>query len=194
MSIVAMSLLAAAAAALQGASGAQEANELRLFSRGNFAGSSISATGPRQGIGPFTAKSVQMPAGTSWELCSGETFSKCKLFSGSDPAMVMTVRSVRPVAAPITGPIAARGGVAPPGPGMGPTIVAANGGSLRGLASEFFVTPGVGAGRVPASQSNMSNVATEFCRQHGWRTSVHARLQSVSGQTYLADVLCADEQ
>lgn len=187
-----LGVIGAAFLGLATAAQAQEANELRLFSRGKFAGSSISATGPRQGIGPFTAKSVQMPAGTSWELCSGETFSKCKVFTGSDDAMVMTVRSVRPVPAPISGPVVARGQVA--AVDGGPTMVAATGGSLRGLASEFFVTPGVGAGRVPATQSTVNNIATEFCRQKGWRVSVHARLHDVGGQTYLADVLCADEQ
>jgi hypothetical protein len=35
--------------------------------------------------------------------------------------------------------------------------------------------------------------ATEFCRAHGWRTSVYQRVQAVGGATYLADVLCAND-
>jgi hypothetical protein len=38
-----------------------------------------------------------------------------------------------------------------------------------------------------------SGAATEFCRVHGWRMSVYERVQTVSGRTFLADVLCVNE-
>ena len=38
----------------------------------------------------------------------------------------------------------------------------------------------------------MSVAAREFCRVRGWRYSVHARLQTLDGRTFLADVLCSD--
>lgn len=187
MPVMLLTIFAAAVAAQAPAAD----NEVRLFSRGGFAGASISAVGPRRDIPPFTVKSVQMAPGTSWELCNGETFTHCKIFSGSDKAMVMTVRSVRPVAAPI----ASTGAVTPAGLGAASNgVVSANGGSLRGLASEFFVTPGSGGARIAADQASMTARATEFCRAHGWRLSVHTRVQAVGGVTYLADVLCADEQ
>jgi hypothetical protein len=39
----------------------------------------------------------------------------------------------------------------------------------------------------------MSQKARDFCRSHGWRQSVYARLQTIEGRSFLADVLCADE-
>ena len=175
----------AAAVAALGAipANAQEAGEARLYARGNFAGPAIPVAGPQQGIGPLTVKSVQIPAGSIWELCSGSTFTGCKSFSESDRSMVMTVRSVRPVppAIPEAATVTFQAGVQ------------GSGASLRGLASEYFVVPDVGGTRVDAPSGESRRAATEFCRSKGWRASAHERVQTVGGRPLLADVLCVNE-
>jgi hypothetical protein len=45
----------------------------------------------------------------------------------------------------------------------------------------------------PGTSEAMSQKARDFCRSHGWRQSVYARLQTIEGRSFLADVLCADE-
>jgi hypothetical protein len=123
-------------------------------------------------------------SGQAWDLCSGNTFTGCKRFSHSIEAMVMTVRSARPVAPPI--PASASVAAGP---------VSGSGASLRGFASEFFVMPDSGGRRieVAAKVGALQQQATQFCRSHGWRSSVHEREQTIGGHSYLADVLCADD-
>jgi hypothetical protein len=163
---------------------AQTASELTMFSRGQFNGARTIATGPRRGIDPaVTVRSVMIPPGTQWELCSGSTFTGCRQFSQSQPAMVMTVRSVRPIA-----PVIQSSQSAPPG-----AIGGAQ--SLRGWASEYFVSPDVNGNRVQVQAGNaegMSQRAHEFCRSRGWRSAAHQRVQTVGATSYLADVLCVD--
>ena len=177
----------ALAAMLPAQSRAQEQApaELVMYGQGRYKGYSYSVAGASQSMRiPFTVKSVQIPEGQAWELCSGNTFSGCKEFTQSDPSMVMNVRSVRPVAARITTVDKAAGAVV-----TGPNP------SLRGMASEFFVAPDTNGARieVPAGTGEaMSVAAREFCRVRGWRYSVHARLQTLDGRTFLADVLCSD--
>src|SRR4051794_11846560 len=81
---------------LPAAAAAQDTGEVVLFSKGHFEGARKSVDGPAQKMQVFTVRSVQIPAGQEWELCSGNTFSGCKRFNASDPSTVMTVRSVRP--------------------------------------------------------------------------------------------------
>ena len=79
---------------------AQASGEITLYAKGHFKGAQKVIGGPRQYIDPpFLVKSVTIPSGTQWELCSGSTYSGCRQFSQSVKAMVMPVRSVRPVAA-----------------------------------------------------------------------------------------------
>lgn len=182
-------LIAAAAAVAALAAvpvGAQPAPEAKLYKRGHFAGPAVRVTGPLSGLEGITVRSVQIPAGTAWELCSGRTFTGCKTFSESDPSIIMTVRSVRPVARTI--PESATVAVQQAG-------VRGSGPSLRGLASEFFVIPDAGGTRVEvvAGASDASRVAAEFCRSRGWRTSAHERVQTVTGRLLLADVLCVND-
>ena len=160
---------------------------LVLYSKGHFQGFSQTIDGPRTNMSPLDVKSMRVPPGTSWDLCSGNTFSGCARFGESKEAMARTVRSIRPVAPaiPETATTAASAG---PVAGSGP--------SLRGLASEFFVVPAQGGSRVEvvgAAAGASSTAATEFCRTHGWRTSVYERVQTISGRTFLADVLCVNE-
>jgi hypothetical protein len=175
----------AVAALLPAQSHAQEQAELTMYARGQYKGPNYSVAGASQSMRiPFTVKSVQIPEGQAWELCSGNTFSGCKELRKSDPSMVMNVRSVRPVAPRIT----------TVGQSVGAVVTGPNP-SLRGMASEFFVAPDTNGARieVPADTSEAMTVsAREFCRVRGWRYAVHARLQTLDGRTFLADVLCSD--
>ena len=177
--VAAVSGAAAAPSAL-----AQSNDEAVLFSEGHFKGFSMRISGPTRSIGALVVKSIQIPQGSTWELCSGSTFTGCTRITQSKGAMVLTVRSARPVAPPI--PATA---TVSPGP------VKASGGSLRGLASEFFVTPEEGGNRIEVDPGAgaLPRRATDFCRAHGWRTSAYQREQAIDGRRYLADVLCADE-
>ena len=124
---------AAIAVLLPGQAQAQEQApaELTMFAKGRYKGATYSVSGASQSMRiPFTVKSVQIPEGQAWELCSGNTFSGCKEFTESDPSTVINVRSVRPIAPRITT-------VAPT---VGAVVTGPNP-SLRGMASEFFVAP-----------------------------------------------------
>ena len=178
---------AAIAALLPGQAQAQEQApaELTMFAKGRYKGATYSVSGASQSMRiPFTVKSVQIPEGQAWELCSGNTFSGCKEFTESDPSTVINVRSVRSAAPRITT-------VAPT---VGAVVTGPNP-SLRGMASEYFVAPDDRGARieVPSGTNEaMSARARDFCRTRGWRNSVYARLQTIEGRTFLADVLCAD--
>jgi len=177
---------AAALAALLPAHGAaQTGTGLTAYSQGHLKGARTSIDGPSQFRRPLVVRSLVAPPGTDWELCSGLTYTGCRQFSGTVQAMVMTVRSARPVAA-----------VLPPSPGPAATRGTAAGQSLRGVASEFFVAPDEGGHRVevqPTTAEAMTRRAGEFCRARGWRSSVHARMQTDAGRMLLADVLCIDD-
>lgn len=166
---------------------AQTSGEVTLHSKGHFKGARRVIAGPRQHIEPpFVMRSVTIPSGAVWEFCSGNKFSGCRQFSQSVPAMVMTVRSARPVAA-----------VLPSTATTLPTGGTVRGQSLRGMSSEYFVTPETGGIRVevqPNTAEAMSRRAEEFCRSRGWRASAYERLQTVGGRVHLADVLCVDTE
>ena len=166
---------------------AQAGGEVILHSKGHFKGARRIIAGPRQHIEPpFVMRSVTIPSGAVWEFCSGNTFSGCRQFSQSVPATVMTVRSARPVAA-----------VLPSTATTLPTGATIRGQSLRGMSSEYFVTPETGGVRVevqPNTAEAMTRRAGEFCRSRGWRSSAYERLQTVAGRVYLADVLCVDTE
>jgi len=180
---------AALAVILPAKSAAQADAALSAFSKGHFKGARTSISGPAQYNRPLIVRSLIVPAGTEWELCSGLTYTGCRQVKGTVPSMIMTVRSARPVAAvlPAIAPIVAVGTHVAVGPHSGP--------SLRGMASEYFVAPDERGNRVevtPGTAEAMSRRASEFCRARGWRSSQHGRLQTAAGKVYLADVLCVD--
>ena len=172
-----------AAAFLPVQASAETKDQVTLYSRGNFTGSRYTITGPTQGIQvPFTVRSVAIPEGTQWELCSGNKFTGCRQLNESLKGAVISVRSARPVAPPLPATAAALTAVpGQPGP------------SLRGLASEYFVAPDMGGNRVEVRAGTAeaaSAAADEFCLARGWRSSGHERLQQLASTFYLADVLC----
>ena len=180
-------VLAALVASLSMQSAAQSQPTAMLYSKAHFSGPGIAIVGPTTKMTPFIVKSLRVPPGTAWDLCSGNTFTGCRRYSQSKAATVMTVRSVRPVAAVIPESAGLLSQTIAPGPGA----------SLRGLASEFFVMPEQDGARVLIDSNETGGAmrkATDFCRAHGWRISGYERVQSVGGQTFLADVLCANEE
>ena len=174
---------AALAALLPAQAAAQADTALSVYSQGHYKGFRTSIAGPAQYKRPLVVRSLVAPPGVEWELCSGLTYTGCRQVKGSVPAMVMTVRSARPVAALL--PATAGLGSVAAGPGL----------SLRGMASEYFVAPDEGGGRIavePGTGEAMARRAADFCRAHGWRSSAYARLQTRAGRAFLADVLCVD--
>ncbi|GAA4748543.1 hypothetical protein GCM10023264_13310 [Sphingomonas daechungensis] len=164
----------------------EQSSELVLYPKGHFKGGGYAIAGASQSMRVFTVKSVKIPEGQAWELCSGNTFTGCKEFSQSDEAMVFNVRSVRPVAPKIT-TVGATVGAVVTGPNP----------SLRGMASEYFVAPDDRGARIEVPEGTgeaMSKRAETFCRSRGWRTQVYARLQTLEGRSFLADVLCSDNR
>lgn len=180
----AMAAAAASAALYPSPAYAQASGEITLYSRGHSKGVRTTITGPRQHIEPArTVRSIVLSPGSQWELCTGSTFTGCRQFSQSVPAMIMTVRSVRPVSAII------------PATATPPAAGTFRGQSLRGMTSEYFIAPEENGNRVevqPGTAEQMSRRAGEFCRARGWRSSNYERLQSIAGRFYLADVLCVD--
>lgn len=165
-------------------SSAQASGEVTMYGSGHFRHQGPTMEGPTRLQTPFVMKSVRIPEGAAWEFCSGKTFTGCREIGQSVDAMVMTVRSARPVASVLPS-TATAGGVAAGVTGVGT--------SLRGMASEYFVAPDQGGNRVevqPGTSEAMTRQAHEFCRTRGWNESAYARLQSISGRFYLADVLC----
>lgn len=162
---------------------AQDSAALALFSKGQFKGARTAIAGPVQFSQPLVVRSLVVPSGSAWELCSGNTYTGCRQVGATTAAMVMTVRSARPVAAILSSTSAV------------PATATGRGQSLRGLASEYFVAPDEGGNRVavePGTGEAMSRRAETFCRSRGWRSSAHGRLQTVGERVYLADVLCVD--
>jgi hypothetical protein len=169
----------------------QAGDEATLYSKGHFKGVRRTVYGPTRFDQPFVMKSAQIPEGSQWEFCSGNTYTGCRQYIQSVPATIMNVRSARPVAGILPATATMPGQSLPGG-----ALAGGAGPSLRGFASEFFVAPDQGGNRVevtPGTAEAMSRRAVEFCRAHGWRGSAHERLQTVGGRFYLADVLCAKD-
>jgi hypothetical protein len=165
---------------------AQNTGEIILYANGRYAGPHLTFDGPAQAIGPFTARSVKLPETTSWELCSGNRFTGCRRFSQSNPGMVMTVRSVRPVGVAVAVP----GGTVTASGQLEPAVPSP---SLRGIASEYFIAPQANGNRIavkPATPKEATRRAGNYCRSIGWGSSAHADLQTAGGSVYLVDVLC----
>ena len=177
---------ALAAAALAGPVQAQTAGgELVLFSKGHFKGVSRHLDGPSQYMEVFTVRSVQVPPGEEWDLCTGNKFSGCRRVSASDPTTAMTIRSVRPAGqAALAAATAAAVAAGVPVASVAPQV-------LRGFASEFFVAPAEGGNRIELpGGADAAARADAFCRSNGWRSAAHEDVQAVSGRSFLADVLC----
>lgn len=162
---------------------AQPADQAILFGRALFKGPAITVSGPTRSMGGFVVKSLKLSPNSAWELCTGNTFTGCTKFSQSRSGMVITVRSARPVAPPITAST-----IAPVAHLKGSDL------SLRGLGSEFFVMPQESGVRIEVDdrKKGESVQAAEFCRAHGWRIAAYEREQVVDDRRYLADVLCTD--
>ena len=69
--------------------------------------------------------------------------------------------------------------------------------TLRGMASEFFRAPESRGQRVvacrfgPATANCAADTAGRFCQARGYADSAFQRMETIRGQTFLADVLCS---
>lgn len=177
-------IIAGPAAQAQGQVQAQTqgANELTLFSRGRFTGSRLTFSGPMRSMEIFPVRSVLVPEGTAWDLCTGNNFTGCRRVEKSRPATIMSVRSIRPAALAVR-----EAAVAAAASSIGTSA----GLSMRGMASEFFIAPEEGGSRVEIGPgASAAERASAFCRARGWGTAAHQDVQAAGGRSYLADVLC----
>lgn len=164
---------------LAGAAQQQRPGELTLYSEIAFRGRTYTVTGPRENIRvPFRVRSATIAPGDDWEICTDFRYrGRCNRVSETQGNVAWTVRSARP---------AASWSGRPPGSQQ----------SLRGMASEYFPQPSDAGGRVSscergsATAACAARAADAFCQSRGWTASSHERQETVSGQTYLADVLC----
>ena len=115
---------------------AQQDEQATLYDKGHFKGRNITLEGPTRLQTPFAARSIKIPQGKAWELCSGNTFTGCKEFNASDEAMIINVRSARPVAPGLR----RRSGRSEAARGLRYAAFRANISSLRMLAATAFTS------------------------------------------------------
>ncbi len=128
-----------------------------------------------------------------WELCPQPNFRGNCLIVGQNTSDLRQnygwagpLQSMRPVND-------GRPPFPPPGGGNKPAAQ-----SLRGMGAEFFPAPADNNGRVLAclrganSAECASTSADRFCVSRGWRRAKHSAMETVSRQTFLADVLCVN--
>lgn len=172
-------ILACAALAAPANVAAQPVGELTLYSDIGFKGQSRSVSEARNVFTvPFVVRSARINGRATWEVCSRANFrGPCNTVSVDQGNIRWTVASARP----------ATPQVQPPRP-------PAAGGSLRGMAAEFFPAPAERGGRVVSCVSGAAacagDSARRFCASHGWRGAAHFAQETVGGRNYLADVLC----
>jgi hypothetical protein len=166
------------------------AGVLVFYSDSNFRGRTFDVTGPSPDLRiPFRVRSYRAAPGESWQVCANTDFrSPCSQIDGArnDRGLLtfVDIRSARPLRT---------GG----GPGHEFSGSGFAGPSLQGMASEFFRAPEDRGARIVACRSQAANAAcaadtaARFCRARGYAGgSAFQRLETVRGQTYLADVLC----
>lgn len=173
--VLSLAILAAPAGAL-----AQPVGELTLFSDVGFRGQSRTVSEARNVLTvPFIVRSARIAGGrTNWEVCTRANFrGPCNTVSVDQGNVRWTVASARPAA-----------------PQVQPPRPPAAGGSLRGMAAEFFPAPADRGGRVASCVAGTAACAQDsarrFCTARGWGGAAHAAQETVGGRNYLADVLC----
>lgn len=180
---LAASVVAIAPAAAQEQDPAQDARfwpggqiprgEITFFSNPGFSGARFTVTGPRTNVNmPYAVRSVIVLRGESWEVCARTEYRNCTTLTASARNVNMMVRSARPF------------------DDFGGSV---GGESLRGMASRYYPAPTLNGRRVRVMQSSADRAqerANRFCQRAGYNYSRFQLLQTVSGQVYLADVLC----
>lgn len=184
-------LASAALLALSSPAMAQDrmAPNAQLFSGTDYQGRSLTITRETAVIpATWSPRSIRMGGGSSWEVCELPNFrGRCTVLTGSSTNLqaqlgVSGVRSIR-AAASVPTPLPQ------PVPGGG-------GRSLKGMAAEFFPAPESRGRRIEACNREGGSVACitresdNFCKSIGYARSRNGAAQTVSGRTFLADVLC----
>lgn len=147
--------------------------QIIFFSNPNFSGARFNVSNARPNVTvPYPVRSVVVLQGEQWEVCTRSEYRNCTTLSGSSRNLNMMVRSVRPIDE------------------FGGNI---GGNSLQGMASRYYPAPAVNGRRVrvnPSTADRAEDRANRFCKRAGYNYSRFQLLQTVSGQVYLADVLC----
>lgn len=121
----------------------------------------------------WDVRSIRVRSG-EWQICTGRNYTgTCRTIDSDQPTLgnqFRRMQSIRPT-----------GGF---GTGVGD--------SMRGASSEFFPAPLRDGRRIECSGSSCArSEANAFCRSVGWLVSRSQSLETVSGRSVVADVLCA---
>lgn len=175
-------LIVAAFIASSAVAQAQVSSPVTLFSGTNYSGLSRTLNSRTADIRlPFPVRSVRIGRGPGWNLCTRTRMRDCTRFNRDRADVRFVLRSAEPLSDDTI--------VIPdPGPPWA-------GGSLRGMASEYFRAPADARGRILSCPSGGFNCAREsadrFCRSRGWSFAVFSLQETVNRRNFLADVLCA---
>lgn len=136
---------------------------------------SVRASRPDLNLG-WDARSIRVRSG-EWQICTGRNFTgRCTTVDRDQPTLSPQFRSIRSMR---------------PTGGWGTGV----GESLRGAASEFFPAPRRNGQRIECRGGSGGNCArqeaNQFCRSVGWLVSRSQTVETVSGRSFVADVLCA---
>ena len=121
----------------------------------------------------WDVRSIRVRSG-EWQICTGRNYTgTCRTIDADQPNLTgqfRRIQSMRPT-----------GGF---GTGLGE--------SLRGATAEFFPAPLRNGQRIECNGSGCArSEANAFCRSVGWTLARSQALETVSGRSVVADVLCA---
>lgn len=136
---------------------------------------SVTASRPDLNLG-WEARSIRVRSG-EWQVCTGRNFTgRCTTIKSDTPALSPQFRSIQSMR---------------PTGGWGTGV----GQSLRGAASEFFPAPRRDGQRIECQGGGTSScarqAANQFCRSVGWPLARTQSVETESGQSVVADVLCS---
>ena len=157
--------------------------EATFYRDANYSGPAVYVNEAKSNLRlTWPVNSIRIASGR-WELCERPNFrGTCRTYDRDKPLLNRLLRghevqSIRP---------------------LGWGGAAGNNPSLRGMAAQFYSAPARDGYRVQACSRGNANAACasrtadEFCVAMGWHTSAREAMETVSGQVYLADVLCSN--
>lgn len=157
----------------QGGGGLEAIVHRDTFFNGPF--QSVTASRTDLNLG-WEARSIRVRSG-KWQICTGRNFTgRCTTIERDTPTLSPQFRSIQSMR---------------PTGGWGTGV----GQSLRGAASEFFPAPLRNGQRIECQGGGNSScarqAANQFCRSVGWLLARTQAIETVSGRSVVADVLCA---
>lgn len=159
--------------------------EATIYRDTNFSGPAVAIQTEERNLRlNWRVASIRVPSG-EWQLCSRPDFrGDCVTIDRDRPRLGVFGQGIAVQSARYLG------GGQRPQPGDG-------GQSMKGMSSQYYPLPmlygqPVMACRGSATSACAAQTADSFCRDMGWRLSVHERMETRSGRVVLRDVLCSN--